>query len=76
MSTTCRDCAAGLDHSHAASVAHADGVTECLGDEPCDRPHHLHEWTVSCAETFDACRCAVAPEPLPVPVQMVLPMAA
>jgi hypothetical protein len=58
---TCPDCAAQLEHCHATSVEHADGVTECLADEPCQLPHHLHRWPVACADLPAPCSCREAP---------------
>jgi hypothetical protein len=59
----CHDCDHGLDCCHAVSVEHADGTTECLGDDPCTLAHALHRWAVPCADVD--CRCQLAADALP-----------
>ena len=54
----CRFCTEDLEHCHATSVEHADGSTECLGDEPCVVSHRLHAWTVDCTDLVGGCACA------------------
>ncbi len=67
-----------LEHCHEVSIVHADGFAECGGDGPCNLPHDLHEWRLTCAELDPPCPCAdldAAPaphQPLPLP----LPLAA
>ncbi len=56
----CHLCTDGLDHCHEVSIEHADGTTECGGDDGCDRHHLLHEWRITCAELDPPCRCSVA----------------
>lgn len=41
----CHHCDQGFECCHGLSVRHADGTTECLGDEPCSLAHDLHPWT-------------------------------
>jgi hypothetical protein len=39
------------------SVEHADGTVECLSGDPCDLPHHLHDWVMTCADLDPPCPC-------------------
>lgn len=61
---SCRECREQLEHCHATSVEHADGVTECLADEPCHLPHDLHRWPVACVDLLAPCGCQEAADGL------------
>jgi hypothetical protein len=58
----CHECDHGFWCCHATSIEHADGTTECLGDEPCELAHWLHPWAVACTEVDPACACVGADE--------------
>ncbi|HZU47491.1 MAG TPA: hypothetical protein VFA16_09630 [Mycobacterium sp.] len=54
MSTTCRDCRAGLDHCHGTVIRHSLRRSECTEDG-CTSPELLpHDFVVDC----DAVGCA------------------
>jgi hypothetical protein len=52
----CHHCNQGFECCHGLSVRHADGTTECLGDEPCGLAHDLHPWAIECDERACTCR--------------------
>lgn len=59
----CHECDHGFECCHRPSVRHAGGVTECLGDEPCDLAHDLHVWVVDCEELGCPCGLPAAEQP-------------
>lgn len=75
---TCRACTEHLEHCHAASIAHADGTTECTGDgrEPCRLPHRLHDWQVPCSVLDPPCPCQPQEAPFATGDDLVLAAAA
>ena len=63
----CHECDHGLECCHGTSILHADGASECLGDDPCGLAHGLHRWAVDCDEVGCACR-ADESDPMPLPL--------
>jgi len=59
----CHLCSDDLEHCHEISIEHADGVTECGGDQPCGLAHHLHDWTLGCGELDPPCPCDASSTP-------------
>jgi len=63
----CHECDHGFECCHGTSILHADGTSECLGDDPCGLAHGLHRWAVDCDEVGCACRAEGAePHALPL----------
>ena len=51
---TCADCRAGHEHCHEVLLVHADGETECAGDD-CDGAHERHEHLADCDDPRCGC---------------------
>ncbi|MBS1692677.1 MAG: hypothetical protein JST91_10695 [Actinobacteria bacterium] len=59
MSSSCRQCAAGLDHCHGTVVHHVRSRPECTEDG-CESPESPHSFSVDCEAVGCSCGRAVA----------------